>query len=184
MFIMGQTSRCCMVCLMPLSQVSVSFEYPHVDVFTLVRQTCTQPVQCLLGCPGVLCASWKVFVSTDVKVHTAHWRPGARIVLSITPCEQLPPSVDGLSPFDETLPLFQAWHNSEMSIKWVSYVRSLRCTFRTTCHRSTDVWWGDSGKRLVFVGFRQPMIIRQVSCSVRSVSLHGWSAHTLGKHNL
>ena len=31
-FIMGQTSRCCMVCLMPQSRVSVSFEYPHFDM--------------------------------------------------------------------------------------------------------------------------------------------------------
>ena len=38
-FIMGQTSRCCMVCLMPQSQVTVSFEYPHFDMFTLDRPT-------------------------------------------------------------------------------------------------------------------------------------------------
>ena len=25
-----------------------------------------QPVECLPGCPGILCASWEVFVSTDV----------------------------------------------------------------------------------------------------------------------
>ena len=31
---------------------------------------CTQPVECLPGCPGVLCASCEVFVSTDVKVLT------------------------------------------------------------------------------------------------------------------
>ena len=31
---------------------------------------CTQPVECLPDCPGVLCASWDVFVSTDhVEVH-------------------------------------------------------------------------------------------------------------------
>ena len=42
MFIMGQTSRCCMVCLMPQSQVSVSFEYPHFDMFTLDRPTCVR----------------------------------------------------------------------------------------------------------------------------------------------
>ena len=34
---------------------------------------------------------------------------------------------------------------------------------------------------LVLVGFRQPVIIRQVS---RSVSLHGWSAPTPGKDTL
>ena len=39
-FIMGQTSRCCLVCLMPQSQVSISFEYPDFDMFTLDRPTC------------------------------------------------------------------------------------------------------------------------------------------------
>ena len=32
--------RCCMVCLMPQSQVSGSFEYPHFNMFTLDRPTC------------------------------------------------------------------------------------------------------------------------------------------------
>ena len=63
MFIMGQTSRCCMVCLMPQSQVSVSFEYPHFDMFTLDRPTCVRnqlsAVQVVQGFSS--CASWKVF---------------------------------------------------------------------------------------------------------------------------
>ena len=39
-FIWGQLSRCCMVCLMPQSQVSSSFEYRHCIMFTLSRPTC------------------------------------------------------------------------------------------------------------------------------------------------
>ena len=39
---MGQTSRCCMVCLMPQSQVSVSLEYSHLSMFTLDRPTCVR----------------------------------------------------------------------------------------------------------------------------------------------
>ena len=42
MFIMAQTSRCCMVCLMPQSQVSVSFEYPHFNMLTLDRPICVR----------------------------------------------------------------------------------------------------------------------------------------------
>ena len=38
--IMGQTSRCCMVCLMPQSHVSCSMENPHFSIFTLDRPTC------------------------------------------------------------------------------------------------------------------------------------------------
>ena len=45
MFIMGQTSRCCMVCLMPQSQVSVSFELPHFDMITLDRPACVRMVK-------------------------------------------------------------------------------------------------------------------------------------------
>ena len=40
MSIMGQTSRCCMVCLMPQSHVSCSLENPHFSIFTLDRPTC------------------------------------------------------------------------------------------------------------------------------------------------
>ena len=40
--IMGQTSRCCMVCLMPQSQVSCSLENPHFNMFTLDRATCVR----------------------------------------------------------------------------------------------------------------------------------------------
>ena len=42
MSIMGQTSRCCMVCLMPQSQVSCSVENPHLNMFTLDRPTCVR----------------------------------------------------------------------------------------------------------------------------------------------
>ena len=41
-FIMGQTSMCCVVCLMPQSQVSCSFENPHFNMFTLDRPTCVR----------------------------------------------------------------------------------------------------------------------------------------------
>ena len=40
--IMGQTSRCCIVCLMPQSQVSGSLENPHFNMFTLDRPTCVR----------------------------------------------------------------------------------------------------------------------------------------------
>ena len=42
MSIMGQTSRCCMVCLMPQSHVSCSLENPHFNIFTLDRPTCVR----------------------------------------------------------------------------------------------------------------------------------------------
>ena len=42
MSIMGQTSRCCIVCLMPQSHVSCSLENPHFNMFTLDRPTCVR----------------------------------------------------------------------------------------------------------------------------------------------
>ena len=119
-FIMGQTSRCCMVCLMPQSQVYVSFEYPHFDMFTLDRPTCVRnrlsAFQVVQGksAPAGRCSS-------ALQANSFRCR------------------VDGLCAFDETLPRFQAWHNSEMSIEWVPFIHSLPCPFRTTCHRSPDV---------------------------------------------
>ena len=40
--IMGQTSTCCMVGLMPQSQVSGSLENPHFNMFTHDRPTCVR----------------------------------------------------------------------------------------------------------------------------------------------
>ena len=40
--IMGQTSGCYMVCLMPQSHVSCSLENPHFNMFTLDRPTCVR----------------------------------------------------------------------------------------------------------------------------------------------
>ena len=42
MFIVWLTSICCMVCLMPPSQVSGSFEYPHLSMFTHDWPTCVR----------------------------------------------------------------------------------------------------------------------------------------------
>ena len=39
MFIMGKTSRCCMICLMPQPHVSGSFVYPNFNMFTRDQPT-------------------------------------------------------------------------------------------------------------------------------------------------
>ena len=137
---MGQTSRCCMVCLMPQSQVSASFENPHFNMFTLDRPTSVHnrlsAFQVVQGFsePVGRCSS------------VLHWRPGARVVLSTTPCEQLSPScVDGLSAFDKALPRFQACHHSEVSIVWVHLVCSFAVSAPYDFHRSPNDWWRDSG---------------------------------------
>ena len=61
--IMGQTSRCCMVCLMPQSHVSVTFVYAHLRMFTFDRPTCVRNrgsafrVFPRLSAPGGRCSS-------------------------------------------------------------------------------------------------------------------------------
>ena len=107
---------------------------------------CTQTVECLRGCTGVLCASWEVFVSIDGKVHT-----GVQGLESFSPqLHACSFRFGGLSAFHKALPRFQAWHHSDMSIQWAHWVRSLPCPLRTTCRRSP----------------RQHVVILQVSFSV------------------
>ena len=89
-YIMGQTSRCCMVCLMPQSQVSGSFEYPDMSMFALDRPTCVRnQLGAFLVVQGFSAPSRRC---SSALMLGAHWRPGARVVLSIAPCEQLSPS--------------------------------------------------------------------------------------------
>ena len=80
------------------------------------------------------------------------------------------------SAFDEALPRFQAWHHSEMSIEWVLW--SVACRVRSV-RLATALLMSDgpipagTGRLFVFVGFRQPVLIRQVSFSVAS-SFFAW----------
>ena len=87
--IMGQTSRCCMVCLMPVTGFLFVGKSPLQHVHSWPANLCVQPVECLPGCPGFLCASWEVFASTDVKVHTGVQGLES---LSTAPSGQLSPS--------------------------------------------------------------------------------------------
>ncbi len=123
-----------LVCLMP---------HPHFDIFALDRPTCVRNrLSAFQVSQGVLCASWEVFVSTDVKVYTAV--QGHELFSTQLHASSFRRRVDVLSAFDKALPRFQAWHHSEVSIEWVPLVRSLLCPLRTTFHRSHYVWWRDS----------------------------------------
>ena len=54
--IMEQTSRCCMVCLMPQSKLSGSFENPHFNMFILDQVTLIHIVQ-MYSAPAGSCSS-------------------------------------------------------------------------------------------------------------------------------
>ena len=143
MSIMGQTSRCCMVCLMPESQVSCSLENPHFNMFTLERPTCVRnrlsSFQVVQGfsAPAGRCSSvllMKLF---------RDFRRGT------TPrC----PLSGFLSPV-------------------ICRVRSIRLS--TALLMPDGAIPASTGRLLVFVGFRHPVIIRQVSFSVVS-SFFAW----------
>ena len=100
--IMGQTSRCCMVCLMPQSHVSCSLENPHFNMFTLDRPTCVHnwlsAFQVVQGFSAAAerCSSALMLRCTLVS------RGSSRSLHVIGFCRR----VDGLGAFDEALPQF------------------------------------------------------------------------------
>ena len=99
-FIMGQTSRCCMVCLMPVTISWVVWIAPLWQIHSWPAKLCTQTVECLPGCPGMLSASWEVFVSTDV-LCTLSSRGSSRSLHASSFSFRC--RVDGLSAFEKTL---------------------------------------------------------------------------------
>ena len=175
MLIMGQTSTCCMACLMPQSQVSCSFQNTHI--FTLDRPTYVHnrlsafQVAQGFSVPAERCSSALMLrcalASGDLSrsLHNSMRAAFAVVLMG---------SVHLIKLFRDLR------HHSELSIEWEPLFRSLPCPFRTTCHRSRGgAIPASTGRLLVFVGFRQPVIIRQVSLSVAS-SLFAWAerSHT------
>ena len=141
---------------------------------------CTQPVEYLPCCQGVLCASWKVFVSTlasrgsSRSLHNS-MRAAFAVVLmgSVYLIKLFRDFRRGTTP---RCPL------SGCLSSVVCRVRSVQLA--TALLKSDGAIPASMGRLLVFVGFRQPVIIRQVSFSV-AFSLFAWveRSHT-GKHTL
>ena len=84
----------------------------------------------------------------------------------------------GFTAFDETLPRLHASRNSEMSIEWVHFIRTMPCPFRTTCHRSPGVSLGDTGEHGQTVGVcsLQTAWDPWLRVSMATYYLHVWSA--------
>ena len=140
--IMGPTSRCCMVCLMRQSQVSVSFEYPHFDMFTLDRPTyvCNQ----LIAFQVVQGFSAPAGRGSSRSLHSSKRAAFAVVLMSL---------VHVIKLFRD----FRCGTTPDMFIEWVPFICSLPYPFRTTCHRYPGIWWGDSGEygQTVGVGWLQ-----------------------------
>ena len=175
--IMGKTNsrRCCMVCLMPQSHISCSLENPHFNMFTLDRPTCVcnrlSAFQVVQGfsAPAARCSSTLMLRCTlasrgsSRSLHTSMRAAFAVVLMG---------SVHLIKLFRDfrrgTTPICPL-----IGCLWsvVCSVRSVRLA--TALLVSDGAIPASTGRLLVFVGFRQPVIIRQVSFSVAS-SFFAW----------
>ena len=167
MTIMGQTSRCCMVCLMPQSQVSCSLENPHFNMFTLDRPTCVRSrlsaFQVVQGfsAPAGRCSSALMLRCTlasrgsSRSPHSSNRAAFAIMLMGLVHVIKLLRDLRrGTTP---RCPL------SGCLLSVACRVHSVRLA---TALLMSD--GASTGRLLVFVGFRQPVIILQVSFSVTS----------------
>ena len=175
MSIMGQTSRCCMVCLMPQSHVSCSLENPHFSIFTLDRPTCERnrlrAFQVVQGfsAPAGRCSSGLMLrctLASRGSSRSLHSSMRAAFVVVLMGSVHL-------------MKLFRDFRRGTTprcplsGCLWsvICRVRSVRLA--TALLMSDGAIPASMGRLLVFVGFRQPVIIRQVSFSVTS-SFFAW----------
>ena len=141
-FIMGQTSICCMICLMSPSHVSASFENPHFNMFTLdpANLLSVFPVHVVHGFsePAGRCSSalmLRCTLASSGSSRSLHnsMRASFVIVLMV--------SVILIKLFRD----FRRCTTPRCPLNGCLLVRSLPCPLRTTYHRSPNVWWRDSG---------------------------------------
>ena len=137
--IMGQTSRCCMICLMPQSQVSGSVENPHFNMLTLDRPTWVRnrlsAFQVVQGfsAPAGRCSSALMSRCTLASRGSSRSRHSSKraafAVVSI-----------GLVHVIKLFRNLRRGTTPRCPLSGcLSSVRSLPCPFRMTCHRSPDV---------------------------------------------
>ena len=171
----GQTSRCCMVCLMPQSQVSCSLENPHFNMFTLDRPTCVRSrlsaflVVQGFSVPAGRCSSALMLRCTlasrgsSRSLHSSKRAAFAVVLMGLVHViklfRDLKRGNTAICPLSECL--------SSVSCR----VRSVRLF--TALLMSDGAIPASTGRLLVFVGFRHPVIILQVSFSVAS-SFFAW----------
>ena len=179
--IMGQTSRCCMVCLMPQSQVSGSLENPHFNMFTLDRPTCVRnrlsAFQVVQGfsAPAGSCSSALMSRCTlasrgsSRSLHSSKRVAFAVVLMGLMHVIKLFRDLRrGTTP---RCPL------SGCLSSVACRVRSVRLA--TALLMSNGAIPASTGRLLVCVGFRHPVIILQVSFSVAS-SFFAWVAELMG----
>ena len=166
--IMGQTSMCCMVCLMPQSHVSCSLENPHFNIFTRDRPTCVRnrlsAFQVVQGfsAPAGRCSSGLMLRCTLASRGSSRsLHNSMRVAFAVV----LMGSVHLMKLFRD----FRRGTTPRCPLSLWSVVCRVRSVRLATALLMSD--WAipaSTGRLLVFVGFRQPVIIRLVSYSVAS----------------
>ena len=168
--IMGQTSRCCMVCLTPQSQVSCSLENPHFNMFTLDRPTCVRSrlsaFQVVQGfsAPAGRCSSALMLRCTlasrgsSRSLHSSNRAAFAVVLMCLVNVIKLLRDLRrGTTP---RCPL------SGCLSSVACRVRSVRLATALLMYDGAIP--ASTGRLFVFVGFRQPVIILQIAFSVAS----------------
>ena len=161
--IMGQTSMCCMVCLMPQSHVSCSLENPHFNIFTLDRLNCVSnrlsAFQVVQGfsAPAGRCSSGLMLRCTLASRGSSRsLHSSMRVTFAVV-----------LMGSDHLMKLFRDFRRGTTprcplsGCLWsvVCRVRSVRLA--TALLMSDGAIPASTGRLLIFVGFRQTVIIRQ-----------------------
>ena len=171
---MGQT-RCCLVCLIPQSQVSCSFDNPHFIMFTLDRPTCVRnrlsAFQVVQGfsVPSGRCSSALTSRGSSVSLHNdSSKRASFAVVLMGSGLLMMKFSViSGEAP--------------PRDVHWVGAFSPVVCRVRSVQLATAldGAIPASTGRLLVCVGFSLPVIILPVSFSVAS-SFFAWveSSHT------
>ena len=175
MSIMGETSRCCMVCLMPQSQVSGSLENPHFNMFTLDRPTCVRnrlsAFQVVQGfsAPAGRCLSALNQMSRCTLASRGSSRSlnsSKRAAFAVV----LMGLLHVIKLFRDlrrgTTPRYQL---SGCLSSVACRVRSVRLA--TALLRCDGAIPASTGRMLVFVGFRHPVIILLIICERKMTSL-------------
>ena len=177
MSIMGQTSRCCMVCLMPQSQVSCSLENPHFNMFAPDRPTCVRnrlsAFQVVQGfsAPSGRCSSALMLRCTlasrgsSLSLHGSKRAAFAVVLMGSVLLMKLFRNFTR-----DTTPRCPL---SGCLSSVVCRVHSVRLATALLMSDEAIPASRPTGRLLVFVGFRHPVIIRQVSFSV-AFSFFAW----------
>ena len=175
MSIMGETSRCCMVCLMPQTQVYGSLEKKPFNMFTLDRPTCVcnrlSAFQVVQGfsAPAGRCSSALNQMSrctlasrgSSRSLHSSKRAAFAVVLMGLVHVIKLFRDLRrGTTP---KYPLSGCLSSVACRVRSVRIATALlRCDWAIPA---------STGRLLVFVGFRHPVIILLIICERKMTSL-------------